>query len=725
MAGRTLPFPTTSTHLHIEESISSLGIIQMANAKSNERLQAIQDALTVKPTQMSVDSELEAFLPPLQPWSDKVWTNETNNMIVYPDIKLLQKMKGTQYRSREGNWQSDFTLTHVEYIVTQLTALSGDPDPELDKDQKSEWDRKKKLIEEHFKMQSQDTPEAMKTLSTPDLLNTAWDLVLNSDYWDQFPHDRSAFDALMNGLYRAHANLPYLHQQKCESYMTVWLPQEGSDTPESYAPVSDFALLESNSGTNSSTITIWGEYDSGDKQRLDCMKGQVVAFCNTRLWKAIHDHRPRYMVSLWASRKSTAEALCINIFHYPSQGAEILHYQKKISKGTVGALNFLRLFTHLLTRQRNLPLTLSREIATLKDHIVQKGLRSKKSKNTRSPRNSRKDRKRPHDPDDDHGGASGSDGTGAGGGGGQSSNKRRNTDTQGERSSQSRGSRTHRNPKGGTRATTLAIQKLFSHPPDWTPLNRSNSAPQLNRRYFEEISDQYREEILDVHAPHFTQTATFSVVLDDPPAQWMFVAEMLAAELDDSSGLDDGSPSAFIQKPSDDIPIAAAKLVKKLEIEISKILQYIPGVVKVIAAPHFEADLWLLVTKYAGERLTDYVHSHPQPHSPPLLLVLMQILDTVQEIHEAGYVHLDIKHDNIVIQATGSHRNVATILDFGHARSIAAGAPDTLYGTKGWSAPESESGNTCISSPEFTGLGNTQPDFDFRASQYPANPSVS
>ncbi|KAL0562876.1 hypothetical protein V5O48_019203, partial [Marasmius crinis-equi] len=113
----------------------------------------------------------------------------------------------------------------------------------------------------------------------------------------------------------------------------------------------------------------------------------------------------------------------------------------------------------------------------------------------------------------------------------------------------------------------------------------------------------------------------------------------------------------------------------------------------VIAAPHFEADLWLLVTKYAGERLTDYVRSHPQPHSPPLLSVLTQILDTVQEIHQAGYVHLDIKHDNIAVQATGSHRNVATILDFGHARSIAAGAPDTLYGTEGWSAPESESGN--------------------------------
>ncbi|KAL0580170.1 hypothetical protein V5O48_001829 [Marasmius crinis-equi] len=660
---------------------------------TNEKRAAIEKALTVSRLALEQDERMERLLP-----NGKNFPEDWIGKLTFPDTDSLQKIKQAPPEAREGQWKSDLTLGQVEYIATQLQVISSQGG--------LQESMQKALVGLHFEKKSYDNPtEAMKSLTNPSLLYAAWGVVLFPDSWSSFPNDKSNFEALLGDLYRAQVIVPYQAQNKrvnfsslyylifinetnrAESLITFKLPEETileggkpkACAAEAYSPVSDFAILEMHTD-NQRTITLWGEFDS-DNDRYDYRKGQAVAFCHTSLWKAIHDH-PRFTASLWASRTNTVEALRFDVFNYPSQRAEIERFELILTNGASCALHFLRILTSLLNKQQNQPtLSLSREITTLKEYLKASGV---KSKNTRSKHSSNANK---HPRDDNHGSGGTGSGPGSRGDRADPGSKRPRIDTEDGKPEDNSGGSIGGTTGGSTGGTTggstggsmcAASGDFFSDPATWTPPTKSTSAPQLNHGNYDRLSD-----------PHSSQTAqamTFSLVLDDPPAQWMTAAGMIVDESDE------GGPCALIRTPSHDTPVAAAKLVKKQEVEILEVLKHIRGVVKVIAAPYFRADLWLLVTEYSGKRLTDYVHSNAHFSSPPLLPVLAQIFDTIQEIHEAGYVHLDIKHDNIVVRAS-SYGNVATVLDFGHARPILAGVPDTLYGTEGWLAPEAESGS--------------------------------
>ncbi|KAL0575412.1 hypothetical protein V5O48_006552 [Marasmius crinis-equi] len=647
---------------------------------TQEKRAAIEKALTVRSRlALQQDFDMQKMLPVSKNFPDD-WIGK----LTFPDTDLLQKIKQTPPENREGPWKGDLALGQVEHIVAQLQVISSQEGPQES--------MQKQLVELHFEKKSHDNPtEAMKSLTNPSLLYAAWGVILFPDSWSSFPNDKSNFEALLGDLYRAQVIVPFQAQNKrvpanfssAESLITLRLPEETIEGVkpivcgvEAYSPISDFAILETHTD-NQRTITLWGEFDS-DNDRYDYRKGQAVAFCHTSLWKAIHDQCPRFTASLWASRTNTVEALRFDVFNYPSQRAEIERFELTLTNGASCALHFLRIVTSLLNKQQKQPtLSLSREIATLKDYLKSMGV---KSKNTKSKNSSNANK---HPRDDDRG--SGGTGSGPGGRGDQadSRHKRQRKDTKDGNSEDDGGGfagGTTGGSSGGSTGGSMcaALGDFFSDPATWTPPTKSTSAPQLNRGRYDRLSDPRSSQT--------AQTMTFSLVLDDPPAQWMTAAGMIVDESDE------GGPCALIRTPSHDTPVAAAKLVKKREVEILEILKHIRGVVKAIAALYFRADLWLLVTEYSGKRLTDYVLSSASFSSPPLLPVLEQILDTIQEIHEAGYVHLDIKHDNIVVQAS-PHGNVATVLDFGHARSILAGVPDTLYGTEGWLAPEVESGS--------------------------------
>ncbi|KAL0572760.1 hypothetical protein V5O48_009209 [Marasmius crinis-equi] len=636
---------------------------------THEKRAAIEKALTISRLALEQDEHMENLLPKRQDLPED-WIGK----LTFPDTDLLQKIKQAPPENREGQWKCDLTVGQVEHIVTQLQAISSQ--------EGLQESMRKALVKLHFEKKSHDNlTEAMKSLTNPSLLYAAWGVVLFPDSWSSFPNDKSNFEALLGDLYRAQVIVPYQAQNKRvpANFSLFDIHQRDKQGRIHHYPQASGRNHRRGSTKsvwyNQRTITLWGEFDS-DNDRYDYRKGQAVAFCHTSLWKAIHDQCPRFTASLWASRTNTVEALRFDVFNYASQRAEIERFELTLTNGPSCALHFLRILTSLLNKQQEQPtLSLSREITTLKDSLKAAGV---KSKNTKSKNSSNAIK---HPRDDDHG--SGGTGSGPGGRGDQADlrNKRPRMDAE---DGKNKGNGNPEDSSGGSTggttggSTYAASGDFFSDPATWTPPTKSTSAPQLNHGYYDRLSDP--------HSSQLAQTTTFSLVLDDPPAQWMTAAGMIADESDK------GGPCALIRTPSHDTPIAAAKLVKKQEVEILEVLEHIRGVVKVIAAPYFRADLWLLVTEYSGIRLTDYVHSNINFPSPSLLPVLAQILDTIQEIHEAGYVHLDIKHDNIVIQAS-PHGSVATVLDFGHARSILAGVPDTLYGTEGWLAPEAESGD--------------------------------
>ncbi|KAG7090564.1 hypothetical protein E1B28_009672 [Marasmius oreades] len=70
--------------------------------------------------------------------------------------------------------------------------------------------------------------------------------------------------------------------------------------------------------------------------------------------------------------------------------------------------------------------------------------------------------------------------------------------------------------------------------------------------------------------------------------------------------------------------------------------------------------------------------------------VVAGLLRTMHNIHTAGFVHLDIKPDNIAVLVNDNNYDSAvTILDFG----VASRVTNVIYeptGTEGWMAPEME-----------------------------------
>lgn len=82
--------------------------------------------------------------------------------------------------------------------------------------------------------------------------------------------------------------------------------------------------------------------------------------------------------------------------------------------------------------------------------------------------------------------------------------------------------------------------------------------------------------------------------------------------------------------------------------------------------------------------------------------ILGQILQALEEVHSAGYLHGDIQENNIFLKgadAAQDQEGLVTLIDFGSARALledgatARIADKKLYSTSGYSAPECAAGN--------------------------------
>jgi class 3 adenylate cyclase len=75
-----------------------------------------------------------------------------------------------------------------------------------------------------------------------------------------------------------------------------------------------------------------------------------------------------------------------------------------------------------------------------------------------------------------------------------------------------------------------------------------------------------------------------------------------------------------------------------------------------------------------GESLKTYLEKHPFPPEATVKSLLALILDGIGRVHEVGFLHRDIKPDNIYMRADGT----PVLLDFGSARQAIDGADRTL-----------------------------------------------
>ena len=95
-----------------------------------------------------------------------------------------------------------------------------------------------------------------------------------------------------------------------------------------------------------------------------------------------------------------------------------------------------------------------------------------------------------------------------------------------------------------------------------------------------------------------------------------------------------------------------------------------------------------------GRSLSDYVEEYGHLPTLQAFHIVRQILFALREIHQGGYLHLDIQGGNIFIKGTlADESDILTLIDFGSARKLTDGktapvADRVIFTTRGFTAPE-------------------------------------
>src|SRR5690349_16804599 len=100
---------------------------------------------------------------------------------------------------------------------------------------------------------------------------------------------------------------------------------------------------------------------------------------------------------------------------------------------------------------------------------------------------------------------------------------------------------------------------------------------------------------------------------------------------------------------------------------------------------------YLIMELAQGETLGAIVERHGVLPPERVLDILLQLASVLAEVHDQGFVHRDIKPDNIVVGRTPSGRDHVKLLDFGLVKDVsepAASCQDYVVGTPLYISPE-------------------------------------
>jgi serine/threonine protein kinase len=98
------------------------------------------------------------------------------------------------------------------------------------------------------------------------------------------------------------------------------------------------------------------------------------------------------------------------------------------------------------------------------------------------------------------------------------------------------------------------------------------------------------------------------------------------------------------------------------------------NIVRVLAVFEENNTGYMVMPYEQGQSLQEKLTGKKTLEEPELLKILIPILDGLKQVHEAGFIHRDIKPDNIYIRTDGS----PVLLDFGSARHALGEETKTL-----------------------------------------------
>ena len=131
-----------------------------------------------------------------------------------------------------------------------------------------------------------------------------------------------------------------------------------------------------------------------------------------------------------------------------------------------------------------------------------------------------------------------------------------------------------------------------------------------------------------------------------------------------------------------------------------------PNIVRVHSVFEFNGTAYMVMRFEEGENLGTLLERRGTLPERELLRILLPILDGLELVHNAGFIHRDIKPDNIHIRADGS----PVLLDFGSARHALGRARTlTILVAPGYAPFEQYSGSSENQGPwtDIYGLGAT------------------
>lgn len=132
------------------------------------------------------------------------------------------------------------------------------------------------------------------------------------------------------------------------------------------------------------------------------------------------------------------------------------------------------------------------------------------------------------------------------------------------------------------------------------------------------------------------------------------------------------------------------------------------GVVKVYESFELDSRIYIVMQLVEGQNLEQVVSEQGALPFSKAVRYMLRILDIMQNVHEAGVIHRDIKPGNIMLSPSGED---LTILDFGVAKrkTFSNGTSrtviGTVIGTNGYMSPEQAHGLSLDSRTDIYSLG--------------------
>ena len=97
-----------------------------------------------------------------------------------------------------------------------------------------------------------------------------------------------------------------------------------------------------------------------------------------------------------------------------------------------------------------------------------------------------------------------------------------------------------------------------------------------------------------------------------------------------------------------------------------------------------EANLFLVSELAPNGELFDYVQKAGSLSEPQARQIMVQFISGVEHIHKAGFVHRDLKLENVLFDNDCKVK----IIDFGCSKSFSESKLSTRTGTENYMAPE-------------------------------------